>query len=62
MAQLVEYNLAKVGVAGSNPVSRLERNRKPYLKGRMLSVFSICKELYSVIFNYNLEENHESIS
>lgn len=28
MAQLVEYDLAKVGVAGSSPVSRSQRNTK----------------------------------
>ena len=28
MAQLVEHDLAKVGVAGSSPVSRSQRNKK----------------------------------
>ncbi len=28
VAQLVEHNLAKVGVAGSNPVARSMRQRK----------------------------------
>lgn len=30
IAQLVEHNLAKVGVAGSNPVSRSTGNRNAY--------------------------------
>ena len=36
VAQLVEYDLAKVGVAGSSPVCRLvEESEKPY-KSRLL--------------------------
>ena len=41
VAQLVEYNLAKVGVAGSSPVSRsqLRLTESLYLQG--LSVFFV---------------------
>ena len=39
MAQLVEYDLAKVGVAGSSPVCRLvENSGKPY-KSRLPVIF-----------------------
>ncbi len=39
MAQLVEHNLAKVGVAGSNPVVRSQRNRSSgaLSEGRLLA-------------------------
>ena len=33
IAQLVEHNLAKVGVAGSSPVSRSERVPFEYIRG-----------------------------
>ncbi len=36
IAQLVEHDLAKVGVAGSNPVSRSLSNRSSF--GRILSM------------------------
>jgi hypothetical protein len=34
IAQLVEHNLAKVGVAGSSPVSRFQRQRQLSLTAR----------------------------
>ena len=44
VAQLVERNLAKVEVAGSNPVVRSERVRRAYFSGPAFS-----KPAYSVV-------------
>jgi hypothetical protein len=44
IAQLVEHDLAKVGVAGSNPVSRSLSNRNPPL-GRIFCIGARVVEL-----------------
>ena len=44
MAQLVEYDLAKVGVAGSSPVSRSQEYKKGYPKWiPFLVLFKPCR-------------------
>ena len=44
MAQLVEYDLAKVGVAGSSPVSRSQQYKKGYPKWiPFLVLFKPCR-------------------
>ena len=44
VAQLVEYDLAKVGVAGSSPVSRSQEYKKGYLKWiPFLVLFKPCR-------------------
>ena len=43
MAQLVEHNLAKVGVAGSNPVVRSTDHSVGHLK--MADFFDKCGEM-----------------
>ena len=40
VAQLVEHNLAKVGAAGSNPVSRLMNKKKDIRMGILFLVMS----------------------
>lgn len=44
VAQLVEYDLAKVGVAGSSPVSRSQQYKKGYPKWiPFLVLFKPCR-------------------
>ena len=43
VAQLVEYDLAKVGVAGSSPVSRLTKTLE---KSRVLFICVIFRVIY----------------
>ena len=44
VAQLVEHNLAKVGVAGSNPVVRSKSYRRSgHLLGALLRITMVCK-------------------
>ena len=44
VAQLVEYNLAKVGVAGSSPVSRSQEYKKGYpFRIPFLVLFKPCR-------------------
>ncbi len=43
VAQLVEHDLAKVGAAGSSPVSRSFYERKP-----LVQAFFFCKKLYFI--------------
>ena len=43
VAQLVEHDLAKVGAAGSSPVSRSQRNKKGYPNGYPFFVFEPCR-------------------
>ena len=42
VAQLVEYDLAKVGVAGSSPVSRLDEMKRNLDFTRFLFIFLPC--------------------
>ena len=44
VAQLVEHDLAKVGAAGSSPVSRSFYERKPLVQ----AFFFVCKKLYFI--------------
>ncbi len=44
VAQLVEHDLAKVGAAGSSPVSRSFYGRKPLVQ----AFFFVCKKLYFI--------------
>ena len=44
VAQLVEYNLAKVGVAGSNPVVRSIQFQKAVASNATAFLFSASKE------------------
>ena len=48
MAQLVEYDLAKVGVAGSSPVSR------SYFLPRKIKGFRNCGELFFCLHKIEL--------
>ena len=56
VAQLVEYDLAKVGVAGSSPVCRSLRKRgKPY-KSKVSAIFVFgksCIQLYTAYTVFN---------
>ena len=46
VAQLVEHNLAKVGAAGSSPVSRLMKQEKGYPFGYPFSCFELIGGLF----------------
>ena len=59
VAQLVEYDLAKVGVAGSSPVSRsfiLSEGRTSVKDVRPFFVLFLSRNIYSRLFSQALPE------
>ena len=53
VAQLVEYDLAKVGVAGSSPVSRSERS---LVQGFFFILYMVATERFATLLKNGIHE------
>ena len=49
VAQLVEHDLAKVGVAGPNPVSRFFKTKCYFSNWKFLNLFQNISQVYLVV-------------